>query len=547
MINMTDELKLNRETIFILFTLKKAGFEAYLVGGALRDLMLGKNPFEFDYDFATNATPDQILVLFPESFYENQFGTVSIPASKLWRQLKVSPSYLEAVSTLTRSHSQNPGSKIIDLALAQKVHSSLVNQLNTFSDQEQSGTPKLPNFEITTYRSDEVYTTGSRKPQSLKWGKTIEEDLKRRDFTINAMALTLSLEKLSDLSRQFAQDDRLLVKTSAPEVELISYPGASDDLSYKLIRSVGNPTERFAEDALRMLRAVRLAVQLEVTIDQDTLNGIAQSVKLIKEISFERIRDEVLKMLISKHPKKAIELLDETGLLGYILPELLKAKGVHQGGHHTTDVWTHSLDALAACPSQDPIVRLATLLHDIAKPVTFKLLNGQPSFYNHEVIGARVARDIGRRLKLPKHQIDRLFILTRHHMFHYQEHNTDSAVRRLMRKVGLGNVDDILDLREGDRLGSGARKTSWRLEEMKQRMIEQLNQPLTTHDLAINGNDLMTELKLKPGPILGQILSDLLEKVLEKPEANTKSSLLKLAKEKIIFLAEAPNHKLNSK
>jgi len=527
---MIYELKLNRETVFILLTLKKAGFEAYLVGGALRDLILGKNPFEFDYDFATNATPDQILALFPDSFYENQFGTVSIPASKLWQQLVVTLSYLEAVKTLTQPSNQEIGSKIIDLARAQKIHSSLINQIDTPDNQEQSPSPKLPNFEITTYRSDEVYTAGSRKPQSLQWGKTIEEDLKRRDFTINAMALTFNLEKLKFLAQKFSQNNHLLIDVKMSEIKFVSYPGAIDDLFQKLIRSVGEPRERFAEDALRMLRAVRLAVQLEMTVDQDTLDGIVQSAKLIREVSFERIRDEVLKMLISKHPKRAIELLDETGLLEHILPELLKTKGVRQGGHHTTDVWTHSLDALAACPSKDPIVRLATLLHDIAKPLTYKVINGQPSFYNHEVLGARVARDIGRRLRLSKHQLDRLFILTRYHMFHYQEHNTDSAVRRLMRKVGLNNLDDILDLREGDRLGSGARKTSWRLEEMKQRMIEQLNQPLTTHDLAIDGNDLMKEFNLKPGPILGQILNDLLEKVLENPELNQKTTLLTLSK-----------------
>jgi putative nucleotidyltransferase with HDIG domain len=237
-----------------------------------------------------------------------------------------------------------------------------------------------------------------------------------------------------------------------------------------------------------------------------------------------------MKMLKSDFPAEAIELLDTTGLLTHIIPELLTAKGVEQAGHHTTDVWTHSLDALRTCPSTDPIVRLATLLHDIAKPQTYQRTDASITFYNHEVIGARVAKKIAERLRLPKRDVERIFTLVRHHMFHYQPKNTDAAIRRFMRKVGLENIDDILDLREGDRLGSGARQTSWRLEEMKQRMIEQLNQPLSVHDLAIDGHDLMAELKLQPGPKLGQILHELFEKVLEQPELNTKEQLIKEAK-----------------
>ncbi|PJC42517.1 MAG: hypothetical protein CO040_04165 [Candidatus Pacebacteria bacterium CG_4_9_14_0_2_um_filter_36_8] len=220
-------------------------------------------------------------------------------------------------------------------------------------------------------------------------------------------------------------------------------------------------------------------------------------------------------------------------MLEYILPEILEMKNVEQSGHHTTDVWVHSLDALESCPSADPLVRFATLIHDIGKPRTFAKTENGITFYNHEIIGSRMASKIAQRFKLSKKDSERFFILVRQHMFHYQPHNTDAAIRRFMRKVGLENIDDILDLREGDRLGSGAKKTSWRLEEMKQRMVEQLNQPMEVKDLAINGNDLMTELNLKPSKQLGEILNSLFEEVLENPELNSKDILLKKAKELI--------------
>ena len=182
------------------------------------------------------------------------------------------------------------------------------------------------------------------------------------------------------------------------------------------------------------------------------------------------------------------------------------------------------------CPSTDPVVRLATLLHDIAKPQTQAITPETITFYNHEVVGARTARSIAQRLRLSKKDVDRIFTLVRFHMFYYQPHNTDASIRRFMRKVGLANIDDILDLREGDRLGSGARKTSWRLEEMKQRMMEQLHQPLDVTDLALNGHDLMTELELKPGPEIGRILNSLFELVLDQPELNQRQSLLQEAR-----------------
>lgn len=495
-------------------TLKGAGFEAFIVGGAVRDLLILKKnnspaPLTTDYDFATNATPEEIQKLFPESFYENEFGTVAITAEELAQQAGFEPTFVKVAAIAEQ--------KVIDLTAASKIHASLSSPYQ--EKQAEKSSQKSPNFEITTYRSQELYSN-FRKPDSLQWGTSIEEDLTRRDFSINALALTLTQE---------VSLDQPLLTLAPDEYTLIDLHHGLADLDAHLIRTVGDPATRFQEDALRMLRAIRLSVQLNFEIEEQTFAALLAHHELLDHISAERIRDEFLKMLKSEYPAEAIELLDETQLLEFILPELLAAKGVQQGGHHTTDVWTHSLDALRYCPSPDPIVRLATLLHDIAKPDTYAEQNGTITFYNHEIIGARVAKKIAQRLRLSKEEQDRIFTLVRYHMFHYQPENTDAAIRRFMRKVGLNNINDILDLREGDRLGSGARQTSWRLEEMKQRMIAQLHQPFDINDLAIDGHDLMREFNLQPGKVIGEVLHYLFEQVLENPELNTPEHLVELA------------------
>ncbi len=503
------KLSIRKEALFIIKILQDKGFDAYLVGGAVRDIIIASkqklDPSQAikDYDFATNATPEEIQQLLADSFYENEFGTVAITHEELLKQMGLNSS--EAI--LPKPH-QPPKDKIIDLANATKIHESLGTPEEI--QQSESQIDWLPDFEITTYRSDEVYTDFRRPdPKKLTWGKTIQEDLKRRDFTINAMAL------------KHLKDD---------DFELIDPFNGIEDLDQSLVRTVNEPTDRFQEDALRMLRAIRLAVQLNFQINDQTFEAIIAHAELITKISWERISDEFLKILASEYPAEGISLLDEAGLLKFILPELVECKGVEQGGHHNTDVWTHSLDALKECPNPDPIVRLATLLHDIAKPQTFEIRNNKITFYNHEIVGSRIADKIAKRLKFSKNQRQRLFILVRQHMFYYQSKNSDASIRRFMRRVSLENIDDILDLREADRLGSGARKTSWRLEEMKQRMIEQLNQPMQVTDLAINGHDLMTEFDKKPGSWLGEILEELLEKVLDKPELNTKEKLIELSR-----------------
>jgi poly(A) polymerase/tRNA nucleotidyltransferase (CCA-adding enzyme) len=525
---MNTQVTIPVPAVFILLTLSEAGFEAYVVGGAVRDI-LRQTPV-VDWDFTTNALPDQIQQLFAESFYENEFGTVGISFQHLTEQMGLAEaSWLTDLGAKPKSDQSD---KIINPSDATKLHPSLSNPAAAEDQPKRDAQlgQVFPPFEVTTYRSEGLYSD-FRRPDQVEWGQTIDEDLKRRDFTVNAIALQIPLDILKHKLAQAIEAQQPMVTFSASEFELTDTFAGLQDLDNHLIKTVGDPDERFQEDALRMLRAIRFSVQLNMQIDPATYDSIQRNSALLEKISWERIRDEFIKILKTDYPAEGIELLDQVGMLQLILPELLDGKGVEQGGHHTTDVWTHSLEALRECPSPDPIVRLATLIHDIGKPATVGDNNGQITFYSHEIVGARTAKAIARRLKLSKHDLDKLFILVRYHMFYYQPHNSDAAIRRFMRKVGLTNVDDILDLREADRLGSGAKKTSWRLEEMKQRMIEQLHQPMDSSDLAINGNDLMEHFQLKPGPQLGQVLTSLLEKVLDNPELNTKEGLLQQAQQ----------------
>ncbi|MCA9368681.1 MAG: HDIG domain-containing protein [Pseudomonadales bacterium] len=516
-------ITVDTEVLFIIHTLQKAGFEAYIVGGAVRDILLAVDDDSIsvtDFDFTTNAKPKEILELFADSFYENTFGTVSITREHVREHMPVALSL-----ALHDDNLSSTNNKLIDIESASKIHESLADATHQHKAPEYQ-TKAL--YEITTFRSDGAYTN-NRHPETVTWGESLKEDVDRRDFTINALALEIDQAFCTSILEKKETSEYTQVPAEA--YTLIDYHEGITDLKNGLIRTVGNPNKRFMEDALRILRAIRFSVQLNMQIEDETYAAIETHAKLLQNISWERIRDEFLKMLASNYPREAIEILDACGCLEYLLPELLLGKGVEQGGHHTTDVWEHSLAALETCPSKDPIVRLATLIHDIGKPDTFKRINGQPTFYNHEVVGAHMAKSICRRLKLSKEETERIFILVRNHMFYYQPENTDASIRRFMRKVGLNNIDDILDLREGDRLGSGAKKTSWRLEEMKQRMVEQLHQPFAIKDLAINGHDLMNELGLKPGPRLGEILQQLFEEVLEDPELNTREALLEKAKE----------------
>lgn len=457
---MVDQIPHHIKTIAQKFVDK--GFEIFLVGGCVRDLLQNKTPK--DWDLTTNATPEQMLELFPDGFYDNTFGTVGLPLKNL----------------------------------VEIEHEGVV--------------------EVTTFRTERGYTD-RRHPEKVEWGQTIEEDLSRRDFTMNAIALKLP-----------ADNQSLTANIVDP------YEGQKD-LESKLIRAVGDPDQRFKEDALRLMRAVRFAAQLGFHIEAHTLKAIVQDSALLAEISKERIRDELLKILASDYPYEGIMLLKNTNLLEHILPELLEGIGVSQerpGRHHKDDVFTHNVLSLKYCPSTDPIVRFATLIHDIGKPsVKATDENGLVIFYNHEIAGAKIAYQIAEQLRFSKKERQKIVTLVRWHMFTVDEHITDAAVRRFIRRIGVDNVRDMMDLRVGDRLGGGTQTAeSWRLKLFKKRVEEQLAPaPFSINDLAIDGNDIMKELNIKPGKQIGELLQKLFEEVDEDLSKNTKEYLLQRIKE----------------
>lgn len=427
----------------ILDQFSKANHEIYIVGGAVRDLLMGK--IVRDWDFTTNATPEEILKVIPEGFYNNKFGTVGV----------------------------------------------------TFEAFEKP-------FEITTFRTEHGYSD-NRRPDKVSWGKSLEEDLARRDFTINALALDSNLK-------------------------VIDFYSGGQDLKNKAIRAVGDPNERFGEDALRMMRAVRIATELGFIIEEDTFEAIKKNTPLIQKIAKERIKDELFKLLASPNAADGIMILKNSNLLHEIIPELTKCFGVEQksvGRHHIYDVGTHLVMALKNCKSNDVITRFATLIHDIGKPATFKKLpGGTITFYNHEMVSTRIAENLADRLRFSKKETEKLITLVRWHQFTVDERQTDSAIRRFIKNVGKENINDMLALRIGDRLGGGASETSWRLEEFKRRIEEVQKQPFSITDLKINGNDVMKELNIKPGRQVGEILEELFNEVVENRLKNEKKVLL---------------------
>ncbi len=485
--------------IKVLKDLQKAGFQAFVVGGAIRDLLMGKTTY--DWDFTTNAKPEEVRKIFPDSFYDNKFGTVGIAIEDLIKKYKLKEKDLKGINL------------------------------------------KRP-FEITTFRTEGRYLDG-RRPETVKWGKTIEEDLTRRDFTINAMALKVTSSQQPAASDQQPAARKKLETGNLPcrsclsadrqagwqlATKIIDLFNGQKDLKNKLVRAVGDPNKRFSEDALRMMRAIRIAAELGFKIEKKTLAAINNNSKMLEKISFERIRDEFLKVLRSDYPADGIKLLFTTRLLEIILPEIVRTRGIEQAGHHTKDVWNHSLDSLASCPSPDPIVRLATLLHDVGKPIAFRQKGKKITFYGHEVVGGRIVKKIAKRLKLAKKDKEKLFTLVRYHMFAYDPKMTDSAIRRFIRRVGLENINEMMMLRIGDRLGGGSRATSWRLRELQERIGKVLYTPMKISDLKVNGNDVMKTLGIKSGPKVGQILNKLFEEVLEDDKKNDKKYLLERIK-----------------
>jgi poly(A) polymerase/tRNA nucleotidyltransferase (CCA-adding enzyme) len=440
--------------------LAKAGYSAYLVGGCVRDIILKREPK--DWDIATDATPVEIQKMFPESVYENEFGTVGI---------------------------------------------------KTGSEE-----PKLKIVEVTTFRTESGYSD-KRHPDEVKFAKTVEEDLARRDFTMNAIAMDMA-------------------------GEIVDPYGGQADIKAGIIRTVGESEERFGEDALRLMRAVRFATEIDFEIEAGTKKAIHKLAPLLKDIATERVRDELMKMIATPRAADGIMLLEETGLLRYILPELQDGVGVGQNLHHIYTVFEHNVRALKYTAEQDysPAVRMAALLHDIGKPKTKKGDGLHSTFYGHEVVGARMAVKALERLHFPKEFIEQVAHLIRRHMFYYNVGDVSPAgVRRFVARVGAENIDDLLKVREADRIGSGTPKAvPYKLRHLLF-MIEKVKRdPISPKMLAVNGEDIMRLTSEGPSRKIGQVLAALLEEVLDDPEKNKKEYLEVQA----VKLAGLPTNKL---
>jgi tRNA nucleotidyltransferase (CCA-adding enzyme) len=456
-----------QEIINILEKLQASGYDAYVVGGCVRDYLLSKEPK--DWDVTTSAKPEEIQEIFPESFYENSFGTVTI---------------------LTKNDS-----------------------------------PALKAIEITPFRIEGKYSD-RRHPDDIKFAKTLKEDLSRRDFTINALAM--GQNKVIDLFN------------------------GREDLEKKLIRAVGSSNERFREDALRMMRAVRFATELDFEIETETAKAIKNNADLIREISVERIRDELVKILSipSRNPAKnlkfweesrlekedlesgavrGLDLLYDLGLLKHILPELEVGKGVTQNKHHIFTVWEHNIKAFAYAVKMNFSldVKIASLFHDIAKPQAKRGEGPDSTFYGHEVVGAKITSRILNRLKFPKESRDKIVKLVRWHLFLSDPDKiTLSAVKRVVRNVGRENIWELINVRKADRIGSGVPKAEpFRLRTYKALIDQALREPISLKMVKINGGDIMRILEIPPGPKVGLILKSIMGEVLDDASRNNKKYL----------------------
>ncbi len=441
----------------IVKSLQVSGYEAYIVGGCVRDVLMNKEPK--DWDITTNALPEEIQKVFPDARYENVFGTVLLP-------IRTAP---------TEGDSKGQLQDVV---------------------------------EITTYRSEQGYSD-RRHPDIVRFEKELDKDLERRDFTINALALD-----------------------PADPDKIVDLFGGEKDIKKKIIRAVGQPEDRFKEDALRMMRAVRFSSQLGFELEPKTQRGIIKLAGSLKFVSGERIRDELVKILSSDRPAEGIMLLQDCKLLQYILPELEAGVGVKQDRHHTTSVFVHNVASLKYCPNKEWPVRLAALFHDIAKPKTRKIIKGIATFYNHEYLGAKMTEKIMNRLKFSTEDRTRVVNLVKNHMFYYNVGEvTAASVRRLIVKVGRENLKDLIDLRVADRLGSGTPKAMpYKLRHLEYMLEKVQNDPVSVKMLKINGDSLMRILNIPPGPKIGAILDVLLGEVLENPELNTEDSLEKQAR-----------------
>ena len=488
------KLKIPTEVAEISAALAAAGFEAYLVGGCVRDMLLEKIPK--DWDVTTNARPEQVMKLFPDSIYENEFGTV-----------------------LVKVGDKDKGTRIKDENGAPPIHVPL----------------SLSHVEITTYRIEGKYTD-QRHPDEVRFAKTIEEDLSRRDFTVNALAMGV-VEGMTAKMGQGTRDKykRDPINHVPLAMSLIDPFSGQADLKARIIRTVGDPEARFNEDALRLMRAVRFAVQLDFEIEPATRAAIQKLSRHLEIIAKERIRDEFAKILMTPRAKQGIELLEELGLLKNVLPELREGINVGQNLHHIYSVWEHNLRALdyAAQQNYSLPIRMAALLHDVGKPRSKQGEGYASTFHQHEYIGAKMAVKALDRLRFPREFVEQVAHLVRRHMFYYNVGEISPAgVRRLVVRIGPEYIDDVLKVREADRIGSGVKKAiPYKLRHLLFMIDKVKRDPLTPKMLKINGDDIMEQLGLPEGTRIGWILHSLLEEVLDDPEKNSREYLTGRARE----------------
>jgi len=457
-INLNTHIPKNVSRVTLL--LSDAGFEAYLVGGCVRDMIMNKEPN--DWDITTNAVPEKIVKLFEEAgervVYENNFGTVAI----------------------------------------------------VFEDEEPDSTTRV--IEITPYRTEGTYTD-NRRPDTVAFAQTLAEDLSRRDFTCNALAYDSISQTLID-----------------------NYDGISDITSGTL-RAVGEAKERFTEDALRIMRAVRFSAQLEFQLSDDMMGALRETSHLLKNISWERIRDEFTKLIMSKNIYNGLNLMKDIGIAEYVVPELAEGIEVEQNRSHVFTVWEHNIRAGQTAAEQDwPLhIRLAGLFHDCGKPATkrFDKAQQQTTFYGHEVVGARMVKAFLNRLKYPKDLSELVVKLVRYHMFFSDpEKITLSAVRRMIRNVGPEYIWDLMNVRRCDRIGMGRPQAApYRLRMYESMIDEALRDPIDVKMLKLNGDIMINEMGMKPGREMGWILHALLEEVLDDPTRNTREYLEGRARE----------------
>jgi tRNA nucleotidyltransferase (CCA-adding enzyme) len=429
--------------------LRHAGKRSWIVGGCVRDTLLGR-PVS-DWDVATDALPGELMKLFPRAIPTGlQHGTVTVVAGG-------------------------------------------------------------QHYEVTTLRGESAYSDG-RRPDAVHFVDDIEADLARRDFTVNAIAVN-------------------------PETgQLVDPFGGMGDLDDKRLRAVGRARERFAEDGLRVLRAARFSATLEFELDPDTFAAIEPTLDTFRKVSAERVRDEWLKTMKARAPSRAFEIMRASGVLGVTCPELLLGVGMEQNRYHSFDVWRHGLACMDACVG-DPVLRIAALLHDVGKPRArqFSDKTNDYTFYDHDAIGAEIALPIVTRLKFSNDERDRIVALVRHHLFHYDGWS-DQAVRRWIKRVGKERIQDLYALNAADLVGKGPIFGEGDLAPLLalQGHVERVlkaGAALSTRDLAIDGRDLMKELALSPGRVIGVVLEALLEVVLADPSQNTREALLAKAGE----------------